>query len=52
VTVEEEDRLDDEDDPKKIASVAHYYIMMHFAEKESIKRNERRSTSLRQANTA
>jgi hypothetical protein len=35
VTVEEEDKLDDEDDPKKMASVAHY-IMMHYAKKESI----------------
>jgi hypothetical protein len=49
--VEEEDRLDDEDYPKKMASVAHY-IMTHFAEKESIKINKRRSTSPRQANTA
>ena len=39
VTVEEqEDRPDyEEDDPKKMASVAHY-VMMHYAEKESIKK--------------
>ena len=48
--VEEEDKLDNEDDPKKMASMAHY-IMMHYAEKKSIKRNKRRSPSPRQANT-
>ena len=39
VTVEEqEDRPDyEEDDPEKMVSVAHY-IMMHYAEKESIKK--------------
>jgi hypothetical protein len=39
VTVEEqEDRPEyEEDDPEKMASVAHY-VMMHFAEKESIKK--------------
>ncbi len=51
MTVEEEDKLDDEDDTEKMASVAHY-VMMHYDEKESIKRNKRRSTSPRQANTA
>ncbi len=36
VTVEEqEDR--EEDDPEDMASVVHY-IMMHYAEKESIKK--------------
>jgi len=36
VTVEEqEDR--EEDDPEEMAGVAHY-IMMHYAEKESIKK--------------
>jgi hypothetical protein len=49
--VEEKDKLDDKDNPKKMASMAHY-IMMHYAKKESIKRNKRRSTSPRQANTA
>jgi hypothetical protein len=37
VTVEEEDKLDNEDDPQKMASVAQY-TMMHYAEKESIKK--------------
>ncbi len=41
VTVEEEDRLDNEDDPKKMASMAHY-IMMHFAKKESIKKKQKK----------
>jgi hypothetical protein len=41
VTVEEEDELDNEDDPKKMASVAHY-IMMHYAEKESIKKKQKK----------
>jgi hypothetical protein len=41
VTVEEEDKLDDEDDPEKMASVAHY-IMMHYAEKESIKKKPKK----------
>ena len=43
VTVEEqEDRLDyEEDDPKKMASVAHY-IMMHYAEKESIRKKRKK----------
>ncbi len=37
MTVEEEDKLEDEDDTQKMASVAHY-IMMHYAKKESIKK--------------
>ena len=39
VTVEEQvDRPDyEEDNPEKMASVAHY-VMMHYAEKESIKK--------------
>ena len=39
VTMEEqEDRPDhEEDDPKKMVSVVHY-VMMHYAEKESIKK--------------
>ena len=40
VTVgEQEDRLvHEEDDPEKMVSVAHY-VMMQYAEKESIKKN-------------
>ena len=43
VTVEEqEDRPDyEEDDPEKMASVAHY-VMMHYAEKESIKKKRKK----------
>jgi hypothetical protein len=37
VTIEEEDKLDNEDDPQKEVSMAHY-IMMHYAKKESIKK--------------
>jgi hypothetical protein len=39
VTVEEQKNRPDfeEDDPKKMASMAHY-IVMHYAEKESIKK--------------
>jgi hypothetical protein len=37
VTVDKENKLDDEEDPPKKASVAHY-IMMHYAKKESIKK--------------
>jgi hypothetical protein len=55
VTIEDEDKLDIEENPKedpgKMVSIAHY-IMMHYAEKESVKRNKGRSTNLRQANTA
>ncbi len=40
MTVEDEDRVDDEDDPEKMASMTHY-IMMHFAEKESIKKKRK-----------
>jgi hypothetical protein len=39
--VEEEDKLDDEDDPKKMVSVAHY-IMMHYAKTESIKKKRKK----------
>ncbi len=35
--VEEEDKLDDKEDPQKMASVAHY-IMLHYAKKENIKK--------------
>jgi hypothetical protein len=41
VTVEEEDKLDNEDDPKKKTSVAHY-IMMHYAKKERIKKKRKK----------
>ena len=52
MTVEDKDSQQDvKEDPERLASVAHY-IMMHYAEKESVKENERRNTSLRQANTA
>ncbi len=39
--VEEEDRLDDEDDPEIMVSVAHY-IIMHFAKKESIRKKQKK----------
>ncbi len=43
MTVEEqEDRPDyEEDDPEKMASMAHY-VMMHYAEKESIKKKQKK----------
>ena len=43
VTIDEqEDRPDyEEDDPEKMASVAHY-VMMHYAEKESIKKKRKK----------
>ena len=49
VTVEEqEDR--EEDDPEEMANVAHH-IMMHYAEKESIKKKRKRNINPRQAST-
>jgi hypothetical protein len=39
--VEEEDKLDDEDDPEKMASMAHY-VMMHYAKKESKKKKRKK----------
>jgi hypothetical protein len=39
--VEEEDKLDDEDYPKKMASMAHY-IMIDYAKKESIKKKQKK----------
>jgi hypothetical protein len=51
-TVEEEDKLVDEEDPQKMVSMAHS-IMMHYAKQESItKRNKKRNISSRQARTA
>jgi hypothetical protein len=52
VTIEkQEDRPDyEEDDPERMASMAHY-VMMHYAEKESIKRNEKRNINPRLVNT-
>jgi len=43
VTVEEQEDGPDyeEDDPEKMASVAHY-VMMHYAEKESIKKKRKK----------
>ncbi len=35
--VEEEEKLDNEGDPKRLRSVAHY-IMMHYTEKEGLKK--------------
>ena len=39
MTVEEQENRPDyeEDDPEKMASVVHY-VMMHYSEKESIKK--------------
>jgi len=49
VTVEErEDR--EEDDPEEMASVAHY-VMMHYAEKESIKMKYKKNINPRQTST-
>ena len=40
--LEHEERLDnEEDDPEIMASVAHYF-MMHYAEKESIKKKQKK----------
>ena len=52
VTVEEQEDGPDyeEDDPEKMASVAHY-VMMHYAEKESIKRNKKRYINTRLVST-
>ncbi len=52
MTIEkQEDRPDyEEDDPERMASMAHY-VMMHYAEKESIKRNEKRNINPRLVNT-
>ena len=52
VTVEEQEDGPDyeEDDPEKMVSVAHY-VMMHYAEKESIKRNKKRNINPRLVNT-
>ncbi len=41
VMVEKEDKLDNEDDPKKMVSMAHY-IMMHYAKKESVKKKQKK----------
>ncbi len=47
VTMKEEEKLDieveedPEEDPEKMASVVHY-IMMHYAEKDSVKRKQRK----------
>ena len=43
MTVEEQENRPDyeEDDPEKMASVAHY-VMMHYAEKESIKKKRKK----------
>jgi hypothetical protein len=37
VTVEEEEKLDNEEDPERLGSIVHY-IMMHYAEKEGLKK--------------
>ena len=42
MTVEDEDTQQDvEEDPERLASVAHY-IMMHYAEKESVKKKRKK----------
>jgi hypothetical protein len=42
VTVEDKDsQRDVEEDPERLASIAHY-IMMHYAKKESVKKNRKK----------
>ncbi len=40
VAVEEEEKLDNEEDPEGLRSVAHY-IMMHYAKKKGLKKKQK-----------
>jgi hypothetical protein len=48
---EEEEKLDDDEDPEKLGSIAHY-IMMHYAKKVASKISKKRNISPRQVSTA